>query len=198
MIPIAGDFSIKSHKGRKQIDSIFNPISIKTCKRFMETDSLFKYDLYMGGSSYEPRKSYFEAVLKGIEHLGLRIYLASKEMNSYDEYLNNISQSRMVINTNYIVNSLTKKHMVGRNIETFTCGSMLITQNTSTLQKYFREGRDYVAAESPADAIREIEKYHFDDSARSRIALSGQLKTLQYAEEHYFVTKTDRELEICS
>ena len=198
MIPIAGEFSIKSHRGRKQLESIFNPMSIKTCKKFLETGKSYQYDLYVGGSSYEPRKSYFEAVLKGIEHLGLRIYLASKELNSYDEYLNTISQSRMVITPTYVVNSLTKKHMVGRNIETFTCGSMLITQNTSTLQNYFREGKDYVAAESPIDAIREIQKYHFDDNARSKIALSGQLKTLQYAEEHYFVAKIDRELEDCS
>lgn len=194
MIPIAGDFSIKPHRGRKQLKSIFNPISINTCKRFMEKENSYKYDLYLGGSSYEPRKSYFEAVLKGIEHLGLRIYLASKELNSYDEYLNNIANSKIVINTNYIVNSVAKKHMVGRNIETFACGSMLITQNTSTLQSYFSEGRDYVAAETPIDAIREIERYHFDEAARSKIALSGQVKTLQYAEEQYFVGKIESEI----
>jgi len=198
MIPIAGNFSIRSHKGRKQLESIFNPMSIKTCKRFLDEANSYQYDLYIGGSSYEPRKSYFEAVIKGVEHLGLRIYLASKELNTYEEYLNTISQSRIVINTNYIVNSLTKKHMVGRNIETFTCGSMLITQNTSTIQNYFREGKDYVSAEFPSDAIREIERYHFDDSARSRIALSGQLRAFQYAEEHYFVAKIDKELENCS
>jgi hypothetical protein len=197
MIPIAGDFSIKPHKGRKQSKSIFNPISINTCKRFMGNENSYKYDLYLGGSSYEPRKSYFEAVLKGIEHLGLRVYLASKELNSYDEYLNNIANSRIVINTNYIVNSITKKHMVGRNIETFACGSMLITQNTSTLQSYFSEGRDYVAAETPIDAIREIERYHFDDAARSKIALNGQVKTLQYAEEHFFVGKIESEIGKC-
>jgi len=75
---------------------------------------------------------------------------------------------------------------------------MLITQNTSTLQNYFKEGRDYVAVESPIEAIREIQRYHTDENARSRIALSGQLKTLQYAEERYFVAKIDRELEDCS
>jgi hypothetical protein len=197
MVPIAGDFSITSHKGRMQLASIFNPISMNTCKKFLEIHSSHQYDLYIGGSSYEPRKSFFEAVLKGIEHLGMRIHLASKQLNSYDEYLNSISQSRIVLNTNYIVNSLTKKHMVGRNIETLACGTMLITQNTSTLQRYFREGRDYVAAESPADAIREIEKYHFDETARSAVALSGQLRTLQYAEEHYFLTKIDGGLRNC-
>ena len=195
MIPIAGDFSVKSNKGRLQLESMFNPMSIKTCERFLSKNTLFQYDLYVGGSSYEPRKSYFEKVLKGVEHLGLRIYSASKELNSYEDYLNTISKSRMVLNTNFVVNSLTKKHMVGRNIETFTCGSMLITQNTSTLQKYFKGGRDYISAEYASDAVREIEKYHFNESDRAKIALNGQLRAYWYAEEKYFVAKLDRELE---
>ena len=194
LVPIGAGTTIHGFSRNSRTDPTSHPISYGT-GIFLKKSALVKSkDLYLGGSMYEPRKSFINNIICELHGSDISIEVLPKKSNSYIDYILKLSEFRIVINTNFVVNS-HKVHMVGRNLETLTAGSLLMTQNTPLLEKLFTEGEHYINIESPSDAATKV-KYYLEHQEEARgIALAGQEKALCYARENHFVSLIDGKIE---
>jgi hypothetical protein len=190
LIPLSADPKITSFSRNNRVIDVTAPISYETSKLLLANSKLKTEDVYLGGLQYEPRRSFLLTVQRKLQEVGVTSRITQKSSNSYTEYLKEISRYKIVVNTNFIVNSV-KKHMVGRNIETLHAGSLLLSQPTSRLEKLFDEGVHYVGIDSPDEAVLKV-LYYLENEAEARdIALSGQALAHSYAKESYFVSLVD-------
>jgi hypothetical protein len=204
VVPIGGTLRAPKIPGRLSIEPIFSPISTSTATTLLQSKFTKKFDLYIGGMLYEPRKSYFDRVVKLLASSQINICMNPKKNDGYLEYLNELSKSRIVLNTNFIGdidNRLlsnrmkTKVHMVGRNIEVLHAGALLMTQSTQVLDRYFRDGIDYVSVSSPDDAARKIVYFLSNEDHRNQVARSGQMRACEYALEKAFLSQIVEKIE---
>ena len=186
IVPIGSEFKYRSlNKGRK-IGALFNPVSLETGAYIMSRAVAKSKDLYLGGSLYEPRKSFILETTKELIGTGILLEISPKKSNTYNEYLLELAQNKIVLNTNFIAES-KKVHMVGRNIETFHSGSLLITQDTPLLTKYFTRGEHYVHADSPHEVGKLVKYYLKHEQEAKGISLEGQKRAMDYARGKYFM-----------
>ena len=182
---------------RKSTKALGTPISINT---FFELQKVMSgtpklFDLFLGGSIYEPRKSYFNAVLEKLGGAGLRIQMQAKIGDTYSEYLQGLSSARMVLSTNFLqIPGSRKLHLLGKSLETLHIGSLLLTQSTPELTQNFVEYEDFVPVTSAADASEKILFYHKNEEELSRIAANGYTKARQMACNKYFFTEINKSL----
>ena len=184
---------------RKSTEALGTPISIQT---FFELEKAISgkpklFDLFMGGSIYEPRKSYFNAVLEKLGGAGLRIQMHPKTSDTYGEYLQGLSSARIVLSTNFLQIPGSKKlHLLGKSLETLHIGSLLLTQSIPELTRNFVEYEDFVPVTSAADASEKILFYHQNEEERSRIAANGYMKARQMVYNKYFFKEVNKSLAI--
>ena len=194
LIPWGEDSPIRGFSPNSRVEDSFNPISLETATFLKNLAPRKSKDLFLGGLLYEPRKSFIDGVVKELHGSKIEIAVLPKKINNYIDYLSEISKFKIILNTNFVVNS-NKKHMVGRNIEALHVGSLLLTQNTPRLKRLFVEGEQYVNMESPSDAATKIKYYLKHQDEAQRIALAGQEKAITYARESYFVRSIDRKID---
>lgn len=187
LVPGGADSPLRGFAPKSRTKPYFNPISIETSQLLKNTVIEKSKDLYLGGLMYEPRKTFIESVLNELEGSAIDITVLPKRANSYLDYLSELSKFRLVLNTNFVVNS-KRKHMVARNIETMHVGSLLLTQNTDLLSELFTEGKHYVNMESASDAAAKVKYFLKNRDEAQSIALAGQEKAMNYAKEQYFMT----------
>lgn len=193
IVPTASKVSTCAVSPRSISDVVFNPISIETSCMIRSTPQRKSKDLYIGGLMYEPRKSFMEAVIHELKGYPVSMEVVPKRANLYKDYILELTAHKIVLNTNYVVDSM-KTHMVARNIETFHSGSLLITQNTYLLEKYFTAGVHYIHVETPLEAALAIKYYLENEQERRNIAKAGQDKANEYAESKIFAMAVERKL----
>jgi hypothetical protein len=160
------------------------------------TNNEHQFDLYLGGSIYEPRKSYFDSVNSLLSKSGIRIQQTPKNSDNYIDYLLDLRKSRMVLSTNFLqIPGSQKLHLLGKSIETLHVGSLLLTQSTSALTNNFVEYEDFVPVADPMDAVEKINYYHYHETERAKISLSGFLKAKQLVTNKHFMSQIDCALE---
>ena len=194
IVPTASKVSNCAVSRKSISDVVFNPISIETSCMIRNTPQQKVKDLYIGGLMYEPRKSFMEDVMHQLIGYPISIEVVPKRANLYKDYILELSAHKIVLNTNYIVDSM-KTHMVARNIETLHSGSLLITQNTYLLEKYFTAGVHYIHVGSPLEAAMAVKYYLENEYERESISKAGQDKAIKYAESKMFTVKVERKLE---
>ena len=197
IVPITASIPFSRFLFRKSTKAVGTPISASTFFELERTiiDVPKLYDLFLGGSIYEPRKSYFESVVEKLSESGIRIQLHPKASNTYFEYLQGLSSARMVLSTNFLQIPGSKKlHLLGKSLETLHIGSLLLTQSTPDLTRNFVEYEDFVPVSSAADASEKILFYYQNEKERNRIAHSGYAKARQMASNNYFFSEIDRGL----
>lgn len=194
LIPWGEDSPIRGFSPNSRVEDSFNPISYKTATFLKDLTPRKSRDLYLGGLLYEPRKSFIDGVINELQGSEIEITVLPKKTDSYIDYLTELSKFKIILNTNFIVNS-NKKHMVARNIEALHVGSLLLTQNTPRLKRLFVEGEHYVNIESPFDAATKIKYYLNHQDEAQRIAMAGQKRVISYAKENYFVGSIDRKID---
>ena len=197
VVPITASVPFSKFLLRKSTKALGTPISRST---FFELEKALSgapklFDLFLGGSIYEPRKSYFEAVVEKLNGSGIRIQLHPKASDTYFEYLQGLSSARMVLSTNFLQLPGSKKlHLLGKSLETLHIGSLLLTQSTPDLTRNFDEYEDFVPVTNAADATEKILFYYQNEEERSRIAGNGYAKARQMASNKYFFSEIDRSL----
>lgn len=195
--PITALVPFSKFLSRNTTEALGTPISIRT---FFELEKITTgvpklFDLFLGGSVYEPRKTYFREVQKNLSGKGLRIELQPKLSDTYLEYLQGLSNSRMVLSTNFLQLPGSKKlHLLGKSLETLHVGSLLLTQSTPELTRNFVEYHDFVPVSSASDASEKILYYHQNEEERSSIAANGYAKARTMASGRFFVTEIDHAL----
>lgn len=190
LIPLGEDTPIRGLSKISRVGGVTNPISKDTALRLVNSRSEPTRGVFLGGLLYEPRKSYILKVHQGLILNDVDAEIVGKSSNSYMDYLVTLSNFRIVINTNFVVNS-KKLHMVSRNIETLHAGSLLLTQNTSRIVSLFEEGKHYIAITSPEDAIKKAIYYYRNPDLASEVAKCGQKRAIRYAEESDFIAKVE-------
>jgi hypothetical protein len=195
--PITASVPFSKFVLRKSTEALGTPISVNTFfelqKATSSTPKLF--DLFLGGSIYEPRKSYFNAVLEKLGGAGLRIQMHPKISDTYGEYLQGLSSARMVLSTNFLqIQGSKKLHLLGKSLETLHVGSLLLTQSTPELTRNFVEYEDFVPVTSAVDASEKVLFYHKNEEELSRIAANGYAKARQMACNKYFFTEINKSL----
>lgn len=193
LIPWGEDSPIHGFSPNSRVHDSYNPISFETASLLKNLAPKKSKELFLGGLLYEPRKSFIESVVKELHDSEIEISVLPKKTDSYINYLSELSKFKIVLNTNFVVNS-NKKHMVGRNIETLHVGSLLLTQNTPRLQRLFTEGVHYINMESPSDAAIKIKYYLNHQDKAQKIAIAGQEQAIEYSRESYFVRSIDRKI----
>ena len=194
LLPVGADSPLRGCSRKSRTSPTINPISFETAEFLKNSVIVKSKDLYLGGLMYEPRKTFIENVVKELSGSGIAPTLLPKKSDSYLEYLTELSRYRIVLNTNFAVNS-TKKHMVGRNMETLHVGSLLLTQDTKLLRELFTEGEHYINMESVSDAAEKIKYFLKNRDEAHAIAIAGQEKALHYAKEHYFMSLVNRKID---
>ena len=195
--PITASIPFSKYLLRNSTEALGTPISIKT---FFEVEKVMSgapklFDLFLGGSIYEPRKSYFEAVVEKLNGSGIKIQLHPKVSNNYYEYLQGLSSARMVLSTNFLQLPGSKKlHLLGKSLETLHIGSLLLTQSTPDLTRNFVEYEDFVPVSNAADASEKILFYHQNEKERIRIAGNGYSKARELVSKKFFFSEIDRGL----
>ena len=194
LIPMGADSQIRGMSPKSRTKPIFNPISVETGE-FLEKSNVKKSkDLYLGGLMYEPRKTFIERIVSDLSGTEIELSLVSKKSDGYTDYLTELSRYRIVLNTNFVVNS-KEKHMVGRNIEVLHAGSLLLTQNTNLLEELFTEGEHYINIESPSDAAEKIKYFLKNQDEAQAIATAGKEKALNYAKEQFFMKLVNKKID---
>jgi len=192
IVPIGSDFRFQSrNRNLNQLPGMFNPISLSTAESLNQRTEIKTKDVFLGGNLYEPRKSYMTEVVKKLSSWDIQVEISSKKSSSYNDYLLELSQHKIVLNTNFIANS-TKVHMVGRNIEALHSGALLITQDTPLLLKYFQRDQHYLHASSPTEAANLINYFLQNPLELSAIAKRGNEAALQFARDRYFVSTINK------
>lgn len=191
VVPMGSNFRYENRDRYRKLPGQFNPISESTAVLLSSNDQVKTKNVYLGGSLYEPRKSFMIDVRKRLEHLGIKVDISSKKPDSYIDYLKELAEHQIVLNTNFIADS-TKVHMVGRNIETLISGALLITQDTPLLVQYFQKGQHYVHASTPIEAADMISYFLKHPDELSQIAKNGQKAALHYATNKLFVSVIDQ------
>jgi len=186
LITMGADSTLHKFSDEIGVGATFNPISYSTGLLLKESTTKKSKNVYLGGNMYEPRVSYFNKVVLELKMSDVSVDILPKKANRYIDYLTEMSKFKIILNTNFI-SSLEKKHMVGRNVESFHVGSLLLTQNTPLLQRYFTEGVHYIDVGLPSDAAEKIIYYLMNPAEASRIALAGQEKALQYSRDQIFL-----------
>jgi glycosyltransferase involved in cell wall biosynthesis len=195
--PITAPIPFSKFLLRKSTETLGTPISIETFfeieKRVNEVPKLF--DLFLGGSNYEPRKSYFKAVLQNLDEFDLKIQLQPKMTDTYIDYLQGLSSARMVLSTNFLQLPGSKKlHLLGKSLEALHVGSLLLTQSTPELRQNFVEYEDFVPVTNATDASEKILFFHQNEKERNRIARNGYAKARLMANSRYFFREINRSL----
>jgi len=194
LLPGGADSPLRGFSRKSRTKPTFNPISIETGELLKNSLIAKSKDLYLGGLMYEPRKTFIESVVNELEGSGIDLTLLPKKSNSYSDYLTELSKFRIVLNTNFVVNS-EEKNMVGRNIETLHVGSLLLTQNTTLLAELFTEGEHYINMESASDAAAKIKYFLKNQDEAEAIAMAGQDRALHYAKEQYFMSLVNKKID---
>ena len=194
LIPLGANPRISGFSKNHQVLDVTNPISLETSDLLLAGSDRKSEDVYLGGLQYEPRRSFLLAVQNKLQDVGLTSKITQKSSNSYLDYLKEISRYKIVVNTNFIVNSKSK-HMVARNIEALHAGSLLLTQRTSRLAKILSEGSHYVGIETPDDVVLKVIHYLKHEEEAREIAIRGQALAHSYAKENYFVRLVDSKVQ---
>ena len=194
LIPLSADPRTKGFSRNNRVIDVTAPISNETSKLLLANSNVKTEEVYLGGLQYEPRRSFLLTVQRKLQEVGVTSRITQKSSNTYTEYLKEISRYKIVVNTNFIVNS-SKKHMVGRNIETLHAGSLLLSQPTSRLDKLFDDGVHYVGVETPDDVVLKVLYYLKHEEEAREIAIRGQALAHSYAKENYFVRLVDSKVQ---
>ena len=194
IVPTASKVSFFAVSRRSISGVVFNPISIQTSGIIRSASEHRPKDIYIGGLMYEPRKSFIEDFMDELKDYPASIEVVPKRANLYHDYILDLAAHKIVLNTNFVVGSM-KTHMVARNIETLHSGSLLITQNTYLLEKYFTAGVHYIHAGSPREAAIAARYYLENESERLKIAKAGQKKAIEYADSKIFAVTVETKLE---
>ena len=197
VVPITAEVPFSKFIFRQSSIPVGTPISIETFTELESTrhDSKHDFDLYLGGSTYEPRKSYFDKVNKILSKTEIRIQQTPKKADNYKDYLMDLRKSKMVLSTNFLQLPESKKtHLLGKSIETLHVGSLLLTQSTPELTHNFTENIDFIPVESPKDAAEKILHFNFYEEERLRISESGFSKAKKLVMRSYFISEIDHAL----
>lgn len=194
LLPGGADSPLRGFSPKSRTRPTFNPISFETGKSLKNSVIAKSKDLYLGGLMYEPRKTFIENVVNELKDSGIDLTLLPKKSNSYSDYLTELSKFKIVLNTNFVVNS-EEKNMVARNIETMHVGSLLVTQDTTLLAELFTEGEHYIHMESASDAAAKIKYFLKNQDEAEDIAMAGQERALHYAKEHYFMNLVNMKID---
>jgi hypothetical protein len=197
VVPITASIPFSRFLGRKSTPALGTPLSIKTfnsVKRYSSNEPK-PFDLYLGGSLYEPRKSYFEKTLSILKSEKIEIHFSPKQTNSYKDYLNDLSSSKMVLTTNFLQKPGSKKlHLLGRSLETLYVGSLLFAQSTPDLVRTFTEFEDFIPVDDPVDAAEKILFYQKNFEKAAQIAGNGHRKAAAWVNSQYFFDEVDKAL----
>lgn len=194
LIPLGANPRISGFSKNYQVLDVTNPISLETSDLLLAGSDQKSEDVYLGGLQYEPRRSFLLAVQSKLNDAGLTSKITQKTSNSYLDYLKEISRYKIVVNTNFIVNS-NSKHMVARNIEALHAGSLLLTQRTPRLEKILSEGLHYIGIETPDDVVLKVIHYLKHEEEAREIAIRGQTLAHSYAKKNYFVRLVDLKVQ---
>lgn len=197
VVPITAEVPFSKFIFRKSSLPTGTPISRDTFSELESTkqNSKHEFDLYLGGSSYEPRKSYFDNVNKLLSKTKIKIQQAPKKADNYKDYLLDLRKSKMVLSTNFLQIPESKKlHLLGKSVETLHVGSLLLTQCTPQLTRNFVEYVDFVPVDGPNDAAEKIIHFNLHENERLRIAESGFSKAKEMAMRSFFISQIDQAL----
>ena len=97
-----------------------------------------------------------------------------------EEYIKNLSQSKIVINTdmqseeNYDCDNLWITHINGRYLEVLMAGALLLSPYVKGVEKYLTPEIDFITYFNLNDAIEKIKYYLLNNKEREEIALRGK------------------------
>jgi hypothetical protein len=198
VVPITASIPFSGFLRRNSTRALGTPLSIKTFKSLKRytTNEPKPFDLYLGGSLYEPRKSYFEKTLSILKSEKIKIHYSAKLTNSYKEYLQDLSSSKMVLTTNFLqVPGSTKLHLLGRSLETLYVGSLLFAQSTPDLKRLFIEYEDFIPVGNPLDAADKIRFFQENFKEAAKIAANGHRKATALVNSKYFFSEVNQALK---
>lgn len=159
-------------------------------KTFCSIDKIAKQhrqiDINMGGTLYEPRKSFYKKMYTAIKKTEYNCYFKAKtEVVSYDEYLNTLQNSKITVLTSCYSGDVKLRQLQGKATEATAAGSLLFIQDCQAVKKVFQPWKEYVPFDSldEIDHIVEILIYYLEnESERARIALAGYQRMKVYLE----------------
>lgn len=105
---------------------------------------------------------------------------------SIEEYASVLQRSKISLNFSKTTTGLVQ--LKGRVFETMFCGALLMEQEGSETQRYFKEGEEYVSFKDKEDLVAKVKQYLTDDAERERIAKTGQRVALEkYSPRKYWM-----------
>lgn len=141
-----------------------------------------KHDVSFVGRNHGKRKE----VIESLKKQGIRIDVFGPGWKSGSDFSDRISQADLIKIYNQSKISLnlslaSKKNKItikGRDFEVPACGSLLLTQGSGQIEKYFIPGKEIVTYKDMDDAAEKIKYYLKHNDERERIRLAGQKRCL--------------------
>lgn len=174
----------------------YTPFSIETFNKLSnyQNKHIKNYDIAIIGSNYEPRKSLIKKLIIFLNKNNINYFLYSKKDLEYLEYLSIYKKSKIVFNTNWVVDDTNKFHNVGRNFEVLVVGSLLISQKCFGLDYYLTSGKDYVNFNNFNDLTKKILFYLKNEDQRKKIVDMGNKKVLKLYNNNYYLKQINKTL----
>jgi hypothetical protein len=193
-----GLHEVPNFRHQRIIGSLFCPVSWKTWGEFENVLSGQNepVDLSIIGLNYEPRKSLIDKLIPELKKAGISVYINTRKDLGYVEYLKMYANSKIGLNTNWVINQPTKLHYTGRNFEIMFAGCFLITQKCYGLDLYMQEGMDYVSFNDNEDLLKKITYYLSHEEERLEIAQSGKRKVRELFATQFIWQEIDKALKI--
>jgi hypothetical protein len=158
-------------------------------------------DVFFGGSLYEPRKSFFEALASELSAKSVNfVFKKGKGDLSLGQYFKTLSSSKIVVNTSVFSENSSVKQMTGKSSEASSCGALLIAERCEALDAFLRPGEEYVPFEGlddPAGVAELITQFLADRQSREAIALAGWQRTQAYLANGLFWPSVATHLKNC-
>jgi hypothetical protein len=197
-VPTTTGINFASWISRNSTSPTGTPISLATFEQIKKAkvDQIPEFDLYVGGSFYPERHSFYQSVLDSLQNSSMRVRIKPKVSDDYVEYLADLSKSKMVLATNFHrIRGKDRFHLLGKSLETLHVGSLLLAQSVPELTSNFKEYKHFVPIQNPKDAVDKINYYFANEDERASIAASGYAKAREYAESKNFLSQIAFTLE---
>jgi spore maturation protein CgeB len=147
----------------------------------------FASDVMFVGGCDAHRSAYFEALIRAMPAVKLRLYGAYWErvraLRPYArgfavarDYRLAVGGAKIAVN---LVRRANRDDHVMRTFEIPACGGFMLTERSSTHQELFVEDREAAFFDSPDEFAAKVRSYLGRDEDRARIAAAGHLKIVE-------------------
>ena len=147
-----------------------------------------RIDINMGGTLYEPRKSFYKSIYTVMNERKYNcFFIEKKEISTYDEYISHLQESKIVVLTTCYSGDAKLRQLQGKVMEAAAAGSLLFVQDCQSVREIFNPWEEYVPFDSldDIDGIMNLLIYYLEnEEERAKIALAGYQRMRDYVEKN--------------